>query len=166
MKSRFLVFLILMVFALTSSAISPYLKLAETSKSVNEVAASLQTFLAGNNYELLGSYPVGNDKNKKVIVFTSENIKAIALTYEDRGGLAVAQKFGIFHSNGITQISLLNPEYIFRAYFQDGYKKNESALNKITTDLKSALKKQGYSFQPFGGVVAMLMWMICRNISI
>lgn len=151
MKRLLIVTALLMIISGSLSAISPYFKLAEKEGSLESLETTITEALKTSNYEILGSYNVANNDNFKVIVFTNSNLKNLALSYSDRGALAAAQKVGLIHKDGKTTISLLNPEYMFHAYFQKEFDKKGTALTAETEAIKSVFKRLGYSFTPFGG---------------
>ncbi len=153
MKNLFFALVTLITFSGTVFGISPFFKLAEKVTPLNEMANEIKDALKSGGYEILGTYNVGNDANKMVIVFTNETIKKLALSYTDRGGLAIAQKVGLIHKNGKTTVSLLNPLYMFNAYFQEGFDKKATELNAQADAIKKVFKQMGFAFAPFGGDV-------------
>lgn len=153
MNYRSIILSALLIISFSAFSINPFYSLGTINKPANEAIEQINTFLESNAYTILGTYPVGNNPNQQVLVFTNNKIKSIALSYPNRGGLAIAQKFGFITRNGKTEVSLLNPDYLFRAYFQDDYEKNTDQLKKITHNLISKLKAQGFSLKPFGGDV-------------
>jgi hypothetical protein len=60
-------------------------------------------------------------------------------------------KVGLYKTSAGVEVSLLNPEYIFNAYLRDKTTAYEAKLQKITQDIKDALKAVGTDFTPFGG---------------
>ncbi len=88
-----------------------------------------------------------------VVVFTNSKIKVTCLKIKDRGAMASALKVGLFLNNNSVEISYLNPEYLFNAYFIDEYEKHEKALLEISNSVKKALNVFGSSPVAFGGSV-------------
>lgn len=136
-------------------AIFPFYKIGEKNEAITTVENEINEALKSANYEILGSYHVANNKDFKIIVFTNTNLKKLALSYSDRGALAAAQKVSLIYKDGKTSISLLNPKYMFHAYFQKGFEKNGSILIDETNAIKSVFTKLGYSLSPFGGEVSV-----------
>lgn len=153
MKNLLFVVILLIVFSNSIFGISPFFKMVEKEISINNMSTELQSVLKTNGYDVLGVYNVGGDASKMVIVFTNSTIKNLALGYEDRGGLAIAQKIGLIHKDGKTTVSLLNPIYMFNAYFQEDFKRHEKELNVQVSSIKKMFTDMNFTFTPFGGDV-------------
>lgn len=152
MMKRFLSICLFFIFIANSIfAIAPFYKLGDKNAPISEVASEIQEALKNDNFEIIGIYNIGNQANKMVIVFTNSTIKQLALSYSDRGGLAIAQKIGLIHENGKTRVSLLNPQYMFLAYFQDDFSKKANELNVEIDNIKKVFTLLGYTLKPFGG---------------
>ena len=150
MKRLLFVVALSVVFS-NSWSISPFYKLAEKETPLLEIEKTITEALNAANYEILGSYNTANNENFKVIVFTNTKLKEIALSYPDRGALAAAQKVGLMYKNGKTTVSLLNPTYIFHAYFQEDFEQKKNDLMSETKAIKKVFSDMGFSFTPFGG---------------
>ncbi|MBU8892982.1 MAG: hypothetical protein KOO66_09400 [Bacteroidales bacterium] len=142
---------LVLLFSYSALSIAPFYKIAEKKASLANVEKEITTALNSANFEIIGTYNVAGNNNFKVIVFTSSKLKEITLSFANRGSLAAAQKISLIHKNGITTISLLNPDYLFHAYFQDNYSKNNEKLTTQINEIMKVFKNQGYSFTPFGG---------------
>jgi len=155
MKHLIVISLILVLFSNLSWSIEPFYKMIEKEASISEVTKEIEESLKASNFEILGSYNVANNKNFHVIVFTNDKLKEIASSYPERGALATAQKVGLSYKDGITKVSLLNPLYMFHAYFLKDYNKRADELIAETKTIKKIFSEMGAGFTPFGGDVSI-----------
>lgn len=134
-----------------ASGISPYLKIATYEAPVNEVVGTMTTLLEEGGYEILGQYQPGNKPELYVLVFTSDELRTFCQQSEDRGMLAAAMKVGFQQIEGMVHVSIVNPEYLFYAYFQE--KMNEPSFHAAALELSSGVKKvmSPGTPEPFGG---------------
>ena len=130
------VFLVLTV--IWVSGISPYLKVATYEGPMNEVVGIWTSILEEAGYEVIGQYQPGDNPELYVLVFTSDELKVFCRQSEDRGMLAAAMKLGFQQSEGTITVSMINPEYLFYAYFQE--KMNEASFNASALELSSKIK--------------------------
>lgn len=135
------------------SGISPYLKVSAYEAPMNEVVGTVTTLLDEGGYEIIGQYQPGNNPELYVLVFTSDELKTFCQQSNDRGMLAAAMKVGFQQSEGMVHVSMINPEYLFYAYFQE--KMNEPSFNASALELSSKVKAtmSPGTHEPFGGDV-------------
>jgi len=119
------------------SGISPYVKLASYEGPMNEVVGQMKTVLEEGGYEIIGQYQPGDNPELYVLVFTKDEIIEYCQQSKDRGLLAAAMKLGFQKSEGKIVVSMVNPEYIFYAYFQE--------------KMNDFMKDEGSMQEPFGG---------------
>ncbi|MDH5541723.1 MAG: hypothetical protein OEY64_02040 [Nitrospinota bacterium] len=134
--------------------LSPYLKVGVFSGNVDAAATGVKEALLAGNFKVLGEYKPEDSDNMRVIAYTRDDLIATVLKVKDRGLLAAALKVGIISTGGKTEISMVNPEYLFRGYLMSSYKPNNAQLSKVASDVKAALGKVGSEFTPFGGSVS------------
>ncbi len=150
---RFIVSGMILAFGLIwVSGISPYVKLASYDGPMNEAVGQMSTLLEESGYEIIGQYQPGDNPELYVLVFTSNELRSFCQKVEDRGMMAAAIKVGFQLSEGKIAVSMVNPEYLFYAYFQekmDDESFNSSAL-KLSGKVKSSLG-EGMQLEPFGG---------------
>ncbi len=155
MKKVISLLLITLLYAGINSAkaqdLSPYIKVGDATTNMDQTASEVKTALTGKGFDIIGEYNVENNKNLKVIVYSRKDLQTTVLKVKDRGALAAALKVGLKASGSKTTISYLNPEYLFNAYLGDNYSKHQSALQKVTKDVKSALSALGNDNKGFGG---------------
>lgn len=133
--------------------LSPYIKIGESTKSMQAVTDNIMSTLESNAFSVLGNYSPGNNTKLKVIVFTNEVLKNTVVKVSDRGALAAAFKVGLVEKDGKITISYTNPDYILRAYLRDSYNSYKQVFEKFSKDLKTTFKSIGNEFTPFGGTV-------------
>lgn len=138
---------------LSVSGIAPYLQVASLSGSMSEAWEKTVEVLEADGYEVIGQYMPGNNPNLYVVVFTSSELKALCRKSADRGMLAAAMKVGFQKTEGKIQVSLLNPEYLFYAYFRGKMEENsfKSEALALSSGIKNTLKEVGTLKTPFGG---------------
>ena len=138
---------------ITASAISPYLKVASLSGSISEASEKVTDLLTTRGYEVLGQYQPGENPNLYVVVFTSSKLKTLCKKSNDRGMLAAAMRVGFQKLGEEVSVSILNPEYLFYAYFRE--QMEESSFNsfamEVSSEIKDSLKGVGTMTEPFGG---------------
>ncbi|MBI9053997.1 MAG: hypothetical protein JEY96_09285 [Bacteroidales bacterium] len=155
MKHLIIVSVFLIISSSLSWSIEPFFKMMEKEASISEVSNEIKEALKAAEFEILGEYNVADNENFHVIVFTNSKLKEIALSYPERGALAIAQKVSLIQKNGITTVSLLNPMYMFHAYFQKDFNKKSNELTTEIKAIKNVFSEIGGSFTPFGGDVSI-----------
>lgn len=144
-------FLIVTLFVSAENEIPAYYKVAHLNVSIDDASGQVIKALATKNFEVIGQYHPTGKETLYVIAFTRKDLQQTALKVKDRGALASVLKVGLVSKDGGTNVSLLNPEYIFYAYLMDETDKYRGALKMIDEDVKVALKTIGTDFTPFGG---------------
>ncbi len=155
MKNIFSSILFIIIFSTGSfgQALSPYIKIGETTETMQQASEKITEALQNNSFTILGTYNPSNKSTLKVIAFTRTDLKNTAVKVTDRGALAAVFKVGLVEKDGKVTMSYTNPEYILRAYLGDNYNTYKSTFQKFDTDLKTALSTIGTQFKPFGGTV-------------
>ncbi len=159
MKKIIYLFLVTLLYFGVNSAkaqeLSPYTNVGNTSSNMEQTTTQVKNALQKKGFEILGEYNVENNKNLKVIVFSRKDLQSTVLKVKDRGALAAALKVGLKANGANTNVSYLNPKYLFNAYLGSAYTKYESALNKVNNDVKSALSPLGNVNKGFGGSLSV-----------
>jgi hypothetical protein len=155
MKHLILKTIILVLFSTSSFAqdLSPYIKVGESSDTMQAVSEQIIQTLTDNAFTILGSYNVSDKNSLKVIAFTRKDLQNTVIKVADRGALAATMKIGLVMKNDKVVISYTNPDYILRAYLPINYNTFKSTFIKFSSDLKAALSSIGNEFKPFGGTV-------------
>ncbi|PKP12911.1 MAG: hypothetical protein CVU08_08065 [Bacteroidetes bacterium HGW-Bacteroidetes-3] len=155
MKNIFISSIFILIFSTGSfgQALSPYIKIGETTETMQQASEKITEALQNNSFTILGTYNPSNKSTLKVIAFTRTDLKNTVNKVTDRGALAAVFKVGLVEKNGKITMSYTNPEYILRAYLGDNYNTYKSTFQKFDTDLKTAFSTIGDEFKPFGGTV-------------
>lgn len=145
--------LFLLGFYTYAQDLSPYIKVGESSTSIEEVSEKVIQTLKDNSFTVLGDYNPAGKSTLKVIAFTRNDLKNTVIKVADRGALAAIMKVGLVKKGEKIIISYTNPDYLLRAYLPINYSSFKDAFVKFSADLKSALAPLGNDFTPFGGTV-------------
>ena len=155
MKKIFLSIFILLLINFQSEAqnLSPYVKVGESSDTMQQTYDKVITALKNNSFTVLGAYNPSGKSSLKVIAFTNTQIKNTVVKVKDRGALAATFKVGLVKKGDKITITYTNPDYILRAYLGSNYDSYKSIFNQYSLDLKKAFANLGNEFTPFGGQV-------------
>lgn len=155
MKNIFISSIFILIFSTGSFGqdLSPYIKIGETTETMQQASEKITEALQNNSFTILGSYNPSNKSTLKVIAFTRNDLKNTVVNVTDRGALAAVFKVGLVSKNGKVTMSYTNPEYILRAYLANNYNTYKSTFQKFNDDLKTAFSTIGNEFKPFGGTV-------------
>ncbi len=150
MKSLIIVIaLLISVNAKSQEKLYAYCKVT-TSGTVADVTAKLKAQLKTHEFMYLGGYHPEGKSNMYVIAFTKKQLYALAIYGKTNKALASILKFGIIKKGNTVTVSLLNPEYIFYAYFRNTTGSYEK-LKAISDETHNILKSVGTGFRGFGG---------------
>lgn len=153
MKRNILVLaLVFSTFFGVSQELSPYFKITETESEISVVNTQVKEALTQNGFYVIGEYAVAKNENLFVTCFTSNELKDLSLQFKDRGALASVLKVGFVKKDGKTTVSILNPEYMFMAYWGEQLKGQEDQLMAISDKVKATFKGFGKA-EPFGGTI-------------
>ncbi len=152
MKKLFLLFLLLASFVgFTQETISPYYCLGEVSENIETLIPTVKDTLTATGFNVIGEYHPEKNENLYVIAYTSDELINLTQKFADRGLLAATLKVGFVSKEGKTTISMLNPEYQFRAYIYEGYDNYASKFEALSQSAIDVLKPLGNKFEAFGG---------------
>ncbi|WP_372648701.1 hypothetical protein [Draconibacterium sp.] len=152
------IFLLTIIYLFSLSAIhaqdeSSYFLISKSEESVDEGIAKIKSALSESGFRVIGDYHPAQSENLAVVCYTHPKLEEIALGFSDRGALASALKIGLKKQGETLNISMVNPMYLFYAYFVDGVDKQEDALRKISDQAIEAMQKIGTLKEPFGGTL-------------
>jgi hypothetical protein len=125
---------------LTGQGLAPYIKIGESSESIEQVSEQVISTLKENSFTVLGTYNPSSKNSLKVIAFTRTDLKNTVIKVSDRGALAAAFKVGLVQKDGKITISYTNPDYFLRAYLLDNYNSFKGTFEKFSTAIKSNSK--------------------------
>jgi len=155
MKTRKILSILLVMFLSTNfmlaQNITSYYKVGTVAGSIKDVDAKVRKALKEKGFTIYGSYYPQGKYSNKVIAFTRKDLFGAALAGKTQRVMASMLKVGYIKKGDKVEVNLLNPDYIFNAYFQGKYSTYKTKLDKVTSDVKSALKTIASDFTPFGG---------------
>lgn len=143
--------LVLFNYNAVAQELAPYIKIGESTESVEKLSQDIIKVLKDNAFMILGSYSPSNKDHLKVIAFTRNDVKNKVVQVINRGALAATFKVGLVKKDGIVTISYTNPDYLLRAYLMTNYNSFKSTFVKFSEDLKTTFAPIGSEFLPFGG---------------
>jgi len=151
MKSFLLVFSLFLIITVNAqNELSPYFGI-QLDADMTEIKNGIPSLITSNGFNLLGSYQVANNDHLWVIAFTSDELMNVCANYKDRGALASVLKIGLYQNEDKLELSLLNPNYMFYAYFGEDYKEHSNKLEAINKKAITMLSTHFGQMQAFGG---------------
>ncbi len=143
--------LLITAFSLQAENLKPYILGAESDMNMSETITKLKANLKANNFKIVGEYTPANDKNRKVIVVTSDNLISAIKKFGGLRGFAAAIRIGVTKENSKLLVTYINPYYWGNAYFQSDYSKVSGIYKNIFTRLKKSMNGLGtVKNTPFG----------------
>ena len=133
--------------------LSPYIKVGESSNSIQQVSEQVLQTLKDHSFSVLGTYNPAGKSSLEVIAFTRNDLKNTVIKVADRGALAAIMKIGLVKEGDKVVISYTNPDYLLRAYLPLNYNTYKVTFEKFSKELQTALSSVGNEFTPFGGTV-------------
>ncbi len=133
----------ILVSSLSAQTYQPYTLGAESDKSIDETAALVKGKLAGNGFKVLGSYTPAGDKNRQVIIITSNDLLGAVKSVGGLTGFASALRVALTVEGGKVLISYTTPEYWGNAYFREDYDNVKSKYSRFSSKLKKAISACG-----------------------
>jgi len=130
--------------------IQPYYKVGEFDKSATLLGNEVIQHLTDAGYTVLGVYHPENKDNLLVISYTNKALKDLSLQFPDRGALASILKAAIIQKQDKSTLSILNPEYMFLAYWGKQLKGQKEQLSTISNKVVQLFSSMG-TLEAFGG---------------
>jgi len=135
--------------------LSPYFSLGSVKEKPGKISDSLktaiQTAITDQGFEVLGSYSPAASQGLWVIAFTNSDIRALAVKAPDRGILAAAQRIAVIKDGSTAEVTALNPDYLFTAYFGNQIPDLQKLAKPVYQKLEALWKNLGSQKKPFGG---------------
>lgn len=144
------IFLGFTVLTKAQETLSPFLGLT-TQGTVAGISTKVEKAIEAAQFQIIGQYQVADKPDLKVICFTRDDLKKTTAHFKDRGALASVLKIGIRKEADQVEVSLLNPVYMFVAYFGENYQEEGKALKTIDQDAKNILIHSFGALTDFGG---------------
>ena len=146
---------IVLIFVMNTQAqeeLSPYLKFNNINEDSKTLQTKIENLIVENGWQVIGSYNPAEDPGLTVVCFTNEELKKLSLQFKDRGSLASVLKAAIVEKEDKITVSVLNPEYMFLAYWGEQLNGQEKQLKEISEKAISIFSSFG-KHEPFGGMV-------------
>jgi hypothetical protein len=154
MKKTLLIILLLGIFFTpeihAQDELPPYFG-TTLEKGIDELKDDVQSTIDNSGYDIIGSYQVAGKPHLYSIAFTSAQLQKLCGDYNDRGALASVLKVGLYEKDGKTEVSILNPRYMFYAYFGEDYKMHQEELDAIDKHIKEVIAQNFGDLTSFGG---------------
>jgi hypothetical protein len=156
MKRKLMLWCVAFIFAgmpaLMAQSLQPFYKVGAFDKSVAQTGQEVEQQLKAGGFDVIGTYHPGNNDKQLVICFTNHSLKALSLQFPDRGALASVLKASVMNENGKSVLSILNPEYMFLAYWGKQLNGQDDQLSALSESVTNLFSKIG-TLEVFGGSV-------------
>ena len=150
-KIAIALFLFLPFYLASAQNLKPYVVGFETSESVSGTQEKVVKQLELNGIKVVGQYQPANDKNRSIIVFTSDELENAVKKNGGLTGFATTLRIGITNENGKTIVTYTNPIYWGNAYFRADFDKVSSNYATLTSHIENAMKSSnGFIGKSFG----------------
>ena len=151
-KALFYLLSIVMLPGLSNAQVySPYTQGAVSYLNLEESSALVRSNLETNGFQILGEYQPAGDKERWLIVISSDELLAAAAKTGGLAGFAAALRVALTNESGNVNISYTTPEYWLNAYYRDDYDKVRSTLAPVSVRLTEVMKESGsFSGKAFG----------------
>ncbi len=138
--------------AVAAQEYSPFYKVAVKQGQTEAVAQSYKTMVTDAGYQVLGEYHPENKGSLYVVCFTNNKLKNLSLRFADRGALGAVLRMGFVEKDGKTTVSIVNPYYMFYAYWGTQIKNNENEVDAMAEDILRLFRNDGV-LSAFGGTL-------------
>jgi uncharacterized protein (DUF302 family) len=146
-----LVFITAFAINSTAQVFSPYILGATSELGLKESAELVKENLKANDFQVLGEYAPANDKDRWLIVISSESLLYAAGKTGGLTGFAAALRVALTHESGKVLISYTTPQYWLNAYYRDDYDAVKTLLDPLSGKLEKVMQESGtYSGIAFG----------------
>lgn len=137
MIQRWIAGAVLCLFAVSASAISPYIQGDPVAAgSVQAVAAAVEAKLRNEGFKIAGRYFPGSLAGYGVVIATDDAMLSEVGAVGGHAVLGSAIRIGV-KADG--SVAYTNPEYWYRAYFRKSFDKKELAVRALEGRLRGAL---------------------------
>jgi len=146
----FVLFIGAIAMSYSQQTYSPYYKVADFDTDIADVTAIVKQAIVAGGFDVIGEYHPGDNKDLYVICYTSKQLGDLSLEFKDRGALASVLKAGLVKKDGKVTLSILNPEYMFLAYWGNQLDGQETQITAMSDKAKSSFSSLG-ELTAFGG---------------
>ncbi|NNF33924.1 MAG: hypothetical protein HKN68_07435 [Saprospiraceae bacterium] len=136
-------FILLISMGMDAQNLKPYTIGAIGQGSVEEVAELVKKELKSADFEVLGSYKPINHEGRRIIAFTSYELKSAVEQVGGLTGFALAWRVAVTDEENGVIVSYNTPKYWGNAYFTKSYKKVKDLYGVYAKKIETALAKVG-----------------------
>jgi len=152
LKIRFAILLVaLMSLGLMAQTISPFYNCGQIDGDIKVSKEKVKAALVAKGFKVTGGYYVANKSTMYVLTYSSNELRGACLKVKEQGIIATNLRVGFEKKGAKTEISMLNPKYMFLGYLRSGYDANKIVLDKVNSNAKAAIKSVGGQMTTFGG---------------
>ncbi len=138
--------------AVAAQEYSPFYKVAVKQGQTEAVAQSYKTMVTDAGYQVIGEYHPENKGSLYVLCFTNNKLKNLSLRFADRGALGAVLRMGFVEKDGKTTVSIVNPYYMFYAYWGTQMGNYENEVDAMAEDILRLFRNDGV-LSAFGGTL-------------
>jgi hypothetical protein len=146
-------FVAIMTMGLMAQTIAPYYNCGQVSGDIKTTKDKVKAALIAKGFKITGGYYVANKSSMYVLTYSSTDLRKVCLKVKERGIIATNLRVGFEKIGTKTEISMLNPKYMFIGYLRDSYYTNQTVLDKVSKSAKEAVKSVGGKLSAFGGTL-------------
>jgi hypothetical protein len=139
--------------SLTAQDFSPFYKVNIYDGNTEQIAAMFEKAVNNAGFKVIGKYHPANKNSLYVVCFTNNDLKELSSRFQDRGALASVIKLGFVEKDGKTEVSILNPFYMFYAYWGKQMGNNEKSVIDMANKILNIVRPMG-TLKPFGGTLS------------
>ncbi|MCW3804957.1 hypothetical protein [Plebeiibacterium marinum] len=147
-KYRVLIILFFIAFQVLVYGIKPFYRFGYYNKTVTELTSDITKALLANNFQILGMYNPANSDSLKVIVFTCDELTSMATGIGDKTAFGSTMRIGIIGNGHGSSITMLNPDYFIKAFFNSKVNTEEVEFMTSKIDSMALDALSGFSESP------------------
>lgn len=151
MKKLALILMFILPVMVFAQIYKPYVVGFESTESLNTTKENVIKQLGSKGLKIVGQYMPANDKNRYILVITSNDLESAVKKVGGLTGFALTLRVALTFENNKTVVSYTNPLYWGNAYFRSDFEKVQSNYTALNSHLEATMKTLGASVnQPFG----------------
>lgn len=151
MKKLALILMFILPAVVFAQTYKPYIVGFESPESINAIKGNVVKQLEENGLRIVGQYVPANDKNRYILVITSNDLDAAVKKVGGLTGFALTLRVTLTTENDKTVVAYTNPFYWGNAYFRSDFEKVQGNYASLNSHLEAAMKALGtFKNQPYG----------------
>lgn len=133
-----------------AQSFSPYYKVASFDGDLQSAVQTIKDEVVAAGFTVLGEYHPEEKSSLYVVCYTSDKLKELSLRFPDRGMLGAVQRIGFVQKDGKISVSIVNPYYMFYAYWGNQIGNNTTAVDAMAESILRVFREKNV-LSPFGG---------------